>query len=88
MNAKQTKTAERRKRTRKAFVTPPECYTVQEFCEAHRMGRATYYQLKDQGLAPVEIRLGGKILITKESATRWRAVRDAEAEAEQRKAAS
>lgn len=59
---------------------PVLCFTVAEFCVSHRIGLATYYRMREAGLAPHEFRpLGGKkVLITVESATRWRAARDAE----------
>jgi hypothetical protein len=58
----------------------PKCYTVAEFCAAHRIGVTMYYQLKKQNpsRAPDEIQLGDKRLITKEAAARWRAAREAE----------
>lgn len=60
--------------------TPPECFTIDEFCRSHRVGRGTYYRLRDQGLGPDEFRLANnKVLITKEAAARWRAAREAEA---------
>jgi hypothetical protein len=49
-------------------------YTLKEFCQAHRISRAFYYELKEQGKGPVESRLSprGKIIISVESAARWR----------------
>ena len=58
---------------------PTECYTVPEFCAAHRFGMTKYYEMRDAGRGPEEIRIGNKPLITRESAARWRAARDAEA---------
>jgi predicted DNA-binding transcriptional regulator AlpA len=65
---------------------PPECYTIDEFCESHGLGRSNYYELRKKGLAPQEFRIGTRWLITKESAQRWRAARDAEAAGRRRKA--
>jgi hypothetical protein len=61
---------------------PAECFTIDEFCRAHRVGRSTYYRMRDEGSGPEEFHPSGnsgKKLITKESAARWRAARDAEA---------
>jgi hypothetical protein len=58
---------------------PPECFTIDEFCRSHRVGRGTYYRLRKQGLGPKEFRIASKVLISRESAQRWRAARDAEA---------
>jgi hypothetical protein len=56
-----------------------ECFTREEFCVAHNVGRTMYYELRKAGKGPVEFRLGSKVLITRESAAAWRAARDAEA---------
>jgi hypothetical protein len=58
---------------------PTKCFTIEEFCMAHRLGRSTYYRLREEGRGPEECRLHGKIVITKEAAARWRTARDAEA---------
>jgi hypothetical protein len=63
----------------------PECFTMGEFCVAHRIGLNTYYRLRKQGLGPAEIHIGTKVLITKESAARWRAARDADAKTGEKK---
>jgi hypothetical protein len=57
----------------------PACFTMGEFCLAHRIGLNTYYRLRKAGKGPVEMRVGAKVLISKESAAHWRAARDAEA---------
>jgi hypothetical protein len=51
---------------------PPDAYTIVEFCRQHRISRAQYYVLRNKGLAPDETRLLGRVIITKESAARWR----------------
>jgi hypothetical protein len=51
---------------------PPVAYTIPEFCAAHRISRAQYYVLRNKGLGPDETRLLGKVIITEESAARWR----------------
>jgi hypothetical protein len=56
-----------------------ECFTREEFCAAHRIGRTMYHELRKSGKGPDEIKIGTRVLITKESAARWRAARDAEA---------
>ena len=64
-------------------TTPAECFTITEFCDAHRISRKLYYEIRKEGRGPLEMhtsnKLGGKVLITKEEAARWRAQRDAEA---------
>ncbi len=63
---------------------PPEpaaAYSLNEFCAAHRIGRAFYYKLKAQGLGPREMRLGSRVIITREAAERWRREREAATQA-------
>lgn len=50
----------------------PSCFTIPEFCRHHRLGPSTYYKLRGEGRGPREIRLGHKVLISRESAARWR----------------
>jgi predicted DNA-binding transcriptional regulator AlpA len=49
-----------------------DAYTIEEFCQRHRMSRAGYYKLRNQGRTPVEMRLGSKVLISREAAAEWR----------------
>jgi phage terminase small subunit len=48
-------------------------YSIAEFCDAHSISRSTYYRLKRHGLAPAEMLVLGKPLISVEAATSWRA---------------
>ena len=49
-----------------------DTYTIAEFCVRNRICRAYYYKLRPLGLAPAEMRLGSKVLISKEAAAVWR----------------
>ena len=51
-------------------------YTVAEFCTAHRISRAQYYEMKKLGEAPDEMHAKNKILISVEAAARWRMERE------------
>jgi hypothetical protein len=51
---------------------PSHAFTIQEFCDAHRISRAHYYNLKRLGLAPDETAVGDRVIITVEAAARWR----------------
>ena len=53
-------------------------YTISEFCEAHRISRATYYNLKSAGTGPREMAVGTRRIVTFEAAAEWRAVMEAE----------
>jgi hypothetical protein len=47
-------------------------YTVNEFCNAHRVSRAKLYQLWAAGLGPRFMHVGSKRIITIEAAADWR----------------
>jgi predicted DNA-binding transcriptional regulator AlpA len=49
-----------------------EVLTVDEFCLAHRICRATFYNLQKQSQAPAIMRVGSRVLISRESAAEWR----------------
>jgi hypothetical protein len=51
--------------------------TLPEFCRRHRFSLSFYYKLKAQGLTPDELRLGTRVLITREAQRRWRREREA-----------
>jgi hypothetical protein len=46
-------------------------YTIPEFCDAHRISRAHYYNLKRLGLGPDEAHAGDRVIIAKRAAARW-----------------
>ena len=60
-----------RKKQRRAEA-PRAAYTIPEFCEAHRISRATYYNVKKAGRGPREKHVLGRIIITGEAAADWR----------------
>jgi hypothetical protein len=51
--------------------------TVPEFCEAHRISQAKYYEMKKDGWGPVEMEVGRRRLISFEAAAEWRRKREA-----------
>jgi hypothetical protein len=51
---------------------PPVAYTVKEFCAAHRISVAFYYELKREGRGPREIELNTRRIISAEAAREWR----------------
>jgi hypothetical protein len=59
-----------------AFAT---AFTVEEFCRAHRISSATYYEMKKVGLGPEEMEVGRRRIISIEAAARWRKAREAAA---------
>lgn len=49
---------------------------IPEFCRRFRLGVATYYKLPPH-LRPREIRIGKKVLISREAATEWQRMMEA-----------
>jgi hypothetical protein len=47
-------------------------YTVDEFCNAHRISRSKLYELWATGKGPRFIQIGAKKIITNEAASDWR----------------
>ena len=57
-------------------AAPTAVYSRASFCKAHGLSESFYHKLKNEGLGPDEMRVGSKVLITFESAARWRAARE------------
>lgn len=53
-----------------------DAYSVDEFCARHRISRQLFYRLKPMGLMPVTIKLGTRVLISREAAAAWRRARE------------
>ena len=51
---------------------PQMAFTVPEFCRSHRISVSKYYELKKLGLGPDEMQIDRRIIITVESAAKWR----------------
>jgi hypothetical protein len=56
---------------------PFGAYTIKEFCAAHGISQSMYFKMKQQGLAPVEMEVGTRRLISLEAAAEWRRKREA-----------
>jgi hypothetical protein len=68
-----------RKKRRRNRGSPTLAFTIQEFCDAHRISKARYYELKERGLTPDEMMVGRLRIISFEAAARWRQQREREA---------
>jgi predicted DNA-binding transcriptional regulator AlpA len=64
--------AKQRKLRIKKIVVDDPSLSIQEFCDAEGLGRATYYNLKKEGRAPREMRVAGLIRITHADRVAWR----------------
>lgn len=76
--------AERREQADDAPLAP-QAYSIDGFCAAHDISPTTYFKLKAEGSAPDEMRVGRRVRISVEAAARWRAEREAQRAAEERK---
>jgi hypothetical protein len=56
--------------------TPAAAYSIAAFCVAHDISESFYFKLREQGLGPREMRVGARVLISLESAERWRRERE------------
>lgn len=69
-----------------AAPVPTLAMSIPQFCEAHNISVGMYFKLRKQGLAPRQMRLGTRTLITCEDAATWRAERVAASETDGRAA--
>jgi hypothetical protein len=70
---------DKQRRQRRPRPPPSLAFKIQEFCDAHRISRSHYYNLKQLGLAPDETHIGHVTIITTEAAARWRKQRERDA---------
>jgi hypothetical protein len=59
---------------------PVDAFSVATFCARHDISVAHFYRMRAEGRTPAEMRLGGRVLISKEAAQRWRRERERERE--------
>lgn len=52
---------------------PVGAYDIRSFCLAHCISRAYFYKLVNRGEGPQLMKIGKRVLISIESAQRWRA---------------
>jgi len=55
-----------------------QTYSVEEFCQAHRICRASFYNICKAGRGPKTMKIGSRTLISVEAAATWRARMEAE----------
>jgi hypothetical protein len=51
---------------------PAACYSIAEFCDAHRISIDHYFKQQREGLGPTVMKVGARTLISFESAAEWR----------------
>ena len=57
-------------------TTERDAYSIEEFCRRHNLGRSTFYNMRIAKKGPTELRILGRVLITKEAAAAWRRERE------------
>ncbi len=58
-----------------------EAFTIDEFCRAHGFSRAHYFNLQKLGMGPRVMRVGSRVLVSREAAAEWRRAREVPAAA-------
>jgi hypothetical protein len=49
-----------------------DAFSIREFCRRHGISESFYFKLKEQNCGPREMRIGSRVLISREAAKRWR----------------
>jgi len=60
----------------------PDAFSVNEFCRRHNICRATFYNLLKAGRGPVVMKVGSRVLVSREAAEQWRRRMEADAAVE------
>ncbi len=55
----------------------PQALSVAQFCAAHNLSRATFYNLLKIGQGPAIMKVGKRTLVSVEAAQRWRSAMEA-----------
>ena len=55
-----------------------DAFSIRQFCRRHSISVGFYFKLKKAGLAPREMAVGARVLISKEAAAAWRRARESE----------
>src|SRR5262249_48579446 len=59
-------------------VEPQVCFSIKSFCIAHHLSREMFHKMQRMGIGPQVMRIGRRVLVSSESAARWRAEREQE----------
>ncbi len=56
--------------------TDKDAFNIVEFCQRHGLSRASFYNLEKAGQAPRIMRVGARVMVSKEAAADWRRERE------------
>jgi hypothetical protein len=59
-----------------------DAFGIPEFCRRHHISQSFYFKLQALGLGPAIMKVGSRVLISKEAAAAWRRKRERAAAAE------
>lgn len=54
------------------YDVPKLAFSIPEFCVAHGISESHFYQMRDRGHGPREMRFGNRVMISIEAAADWR----------------
>ena len=58
---------------------PLEAYTIEQFCEAYQFSHTSFFKMKKAGRGPREIRVGKRVILTRQAIADWCRERETEA---------
>ncbi|MCS3497488.1 hypothetical protein M2189_003553 [Bradyrhizobium japonicum] len=73
--ARKTQVPKPKSSPHKSRAPPLAAFSIAQFCQMHGFSPAMYWKLKSQGLGPVEMKIGRRVLISAEAAAAWRCER-------------
>lgn len=60
-------------------MTDKGAFTILEFCQRHGLSRSAFYNAVKAGQGPRVMRVGSRVMISREAAEAWRREREADA---------
>ena len=55
----------------------PAMFTIREWCERNRISQPFFFKIQREGIGPRTIRIGRRVLISREADEAWRREREA-----------
>jgi len=55
---------------------PADAYSIAQFCKRHAISQSFYFALQAAGLGPRTMKVGGRVLVSREAAAAWRRRRE------------
>jgi hypothetical protein len=53
-----------------------DAFSIPDFCRRHRLSQSFYFKLQQEGRGPRVMKIGARVLISKEAAAEWRRERE------------